>query len=157
MKAFFFGCWNEPGHFWYMPGGALVATKDEPPIACIDGGWAPRRWKSGLTMYRNLVHHPPICWIAEGSRPDDRRQIHHDTEEWPQGTFLLHRFSGDLTLISWWDRCQGDTRGHCNSNFVLVDDGKPSAGRMIAELVAAFPHVYQNLMTHNVQLVEARP
>lgn len=162
MKPMFFGVRGQIGHYWHRPNGGWVISADEPVIRGIDGGWSPRRWKKDRVINRHLVPDPQKCWIAQLAKREDRQQVQSDTEEWPQGSFLLHRFENPtITMISWWDRCQGDVRFACNSNFVLIDDApwgthaEPSAGKMIAELVDAFPQVYANLERAGVKLVEA--
>jgi hypothetical protein len=154
--AFFFGCWNGLGHFWRKPGGAMLSTAEErvlPFHRWIDTGWAPRRFKPGRFGRQRLVSDPSCCFAMECERDDDRRDIMYDTEEHEQGRFLLHVRNG-WTLISWWDRKQGDTRGACNSSFVL--QGEHTEAEMVAGLREHFPHVVENLARAGVALEAAK-
>lgn len=155
-SAFFFGCWNGIGHYWHKPGGATVSRAEEhshPFTRWIDTGWAPRKFKPGCYMNRGLVADPACCFAREGRTDDECRTITYDTEEHEQGVFLIH-VRGDWTLMSWWDRVQGDTRGACNSNFVL--QGEHAEAEMIAALREHFPHVVANLDRAGITLRSAR-
>jgi hypothetical protein len=78
-----------------------------------------------------------------------------DSGECPQGQFLLHHGVHGYTLIQWWDRCQGDTRGACNSSILL--EGDHTSEEMLAALREHFPHVLANLERAGVALVEVTP
>lgn len=84
---------------------------------------------------------------AGSARQDRRKQsrveYEYDSEEFPQGEFLLHHLDNGYTAIQWWDRCQGDTRSGCNST-VLVK-GVHTAAEMLEALRQHFPHVVANL------------
>lgn len=142
-RAFFFGCWNETGHFMWRPGKRWAGDFDrafhgdyERPH--LDGSYAPRtRLSDGA-----------IVWDALG-HGKDRWRLLNRSEERPQGEFLLHRRDG-FTLIAWWDRTQGDTRGACNSTFLL--EGDHGVAGMLAGLAERFPHVLENLARAGVEL-----
>lgn len=70
------------------------------------------------------------------------------------GQSLLHHLDTGFTAIQWWDRCQGDTRGACNSTVLL--EGKHTAEEMLAALREHFPHVLANLEKAGVKLVEVK-
>jgi len=72
-------------------------------------------------------------------------------DECPQGQFLRHQLLG-YTLIQWWDRCQGDKRGACNSTVLL--EGEHTTEEMLAALALHFQHVLENLKRAGVELVE---
>lgn len=149
-RAFFFGCWNDSGHFLFHPGGVSVRGAEERAIARdmmgahLDGNYAPRRaCRGGAT-----------CWSGQGESIDARRRIEYASEELPQGQFLRHQREG-FTLIAWWDRTQGDTRPGCNSTFLL--EGDHTSAAMLAGLAQFFPHILQNLTTAGVELREVVP
>lgn len=147
IRAFFFGCWNEAGHHLWEPGGRW--PKKPTPFdmyrgVSLDANYAPLR--------RRARDGGGLCWAAQGVTTEDRQRIRDRAEEYPQGQFLLHRRDG-FTLISWWDRQQGDERGACNSTFLL--EGEHDAAAMVEQLGVHFPHVVRNLERGAVRLVEA--
>lgn len=106
----FFGCWNEPGHYLFGPSGRPVCRHEERAVYYgdhihIDGTLAPRR------------HQPTnsISWLGAGATKSARDTFRNNSSECPQGQFLLHHLENGYTAIQWWDRCQGDSRGACNS------------------------------------------
>lgn len=151
MKAYFFGCWNDSGHYLFAPNKVSVfgveGTRIEYGSAQIhlDSNWAPRRNRYDGTL----------CWQAQGVTHEERQKIHYRSDECPQGQFLRHERDG-YTLISWWDRTQGDTRGNCNSTFLLEGTLHDSA-TMLVELERLFPHIVANLKRAGVELVEVTP
>lgn len=153
MKAFFFGCWNEAGHYLFHPGGSS-AYKEEDKItvlangAHIDGSLAPRKHR-----YLEKDGKEKILFVGQVATHEARRRAEYDSSECKQGEFLIHHF-GSYTYMSWWDRNQGDKRGACNSTFIL--EGEHSADVMLAELAKNFPHVVDNLRKAKVALREVR-
>lgn len=95
-----------------------------------------------------------ICWASKGKTQEERSRITYRSEECPQGQFLLHHLDNGFTAIQWWDRCQGDTRGACNSTILL--EGEHDAATMLAALAEHFPHVLENLKKAGVELVEIK-
>jgi hypothetical protein len=73
------------------------------------------------------------------------------SEEYQQGQFLRHELLG-FTALQWFDRCQGDIRGACNSTILL--EGVHTSEEMLAALAEHFPHVLENLKRAGVELVE---
>lgn len=156
---FYFGCWGRAGHYWFGAGGHQVGGDQENALSYrfeyIDGGYAPRRWKPGLNMNRKLVDNPDRCFVMEGKTREDRWSITSDTVEYPQGVYLNHHliYNGELwTLMSWWDRSQGDTRGGCNSSVAAC--GKHTADMMFVGLCEFFPTVAANLARAQIVLRE---
>lgn len=154
MRCFYFGCWQRAGHFLWAPGGKRPDRSawhlehfdrklQEPPH--LDGGLAPRRMKHGGAL----------CWAGQRPTPNDRRRLESESEECEQGQFLRHLLDTGYTAISWWDRCQGDKRGACNSTVLL--EGEHPTERMLDALREHFPHVLDNLERHGVKLVEVTP
>lgn len=91
--------------------------------------------------------------------PDDRntsQRYSYRSEELPQGCFLYHRIrssSGRVySMISWWDRTQGDERGACNSTFIVP--GTHDAEQLLVWLPVAFPLQVQRLTAAGVRLVQ---
>ncbi len=142
MMCPYFGCWNTPGHHLVGPGGRSSGLPNGEAYAlnALDGGFAPKRKDNG-----------PIVW---GDTNDARDWDRYKATECPQGQFLRHRH-GKWTLIQWWDRCQGDTRGACNSTILL--EGEHTTEEMLAALTEHFPHVLANLVKHGVELIEVHP
>ena len=148
-RCWYFGCWNNAGHYLHLPGGKwdhrLEHYGNQPDRAHLDGTLAPRRHKrSGA-----------ICWSGQGKTSDERCRIEYDSEELPQGQFLRHVLNTGVTAISWWDRNQGDTRGACNSTILL--EGDRTTEELLAALALHFPHVLENLKRARVELVEIFP
>ncbi len=146
-RAFFFGCWNEPGHFMFAPGGGRTAYDFDNKFHAdggpyLDGSYAPRSGVRGAVRGR-------MCFTGEGATRDVRQRIDYDSEECPQGEYMLHR-RGGFTLLAWWDRTQGDKRGACNSTFLL--EGEHDEAAMLAALAVHFPHVLANLARAGVTL-----
>lgn len=151
MRALFFGCWNQPGHFLFGPDGRW--PRDESleyvhPGVHLDGSLAPRRWRA---EYYGVG----LCWQAQGENQEQRDRIRYNSEEYPEGQFLRHLLPNGFTAIQWWDRHQGDTRGACNST-VLVE-GERTSDEMIAALAEHFPHVLANLRRAEIVLVDVTP
>jgi hypothetical protein len=140
----FFGCWNQPGHFLVGPGRSrfVLTTQEESQLpGLLDGRFAPRRTRDGGICF-GLPYH--------GNSSHEL----NNSQEFPQGHFARHRLER-WTLIQWWDRCQGDGRGACNSTVLL--EGEHTTEEMLAALAEHFPHVLANLKTHGVELVEVTP
>jgi hypothetical protein len=153
MKAYFFGCWNQPGHYLFHPGGSSVLrSEEEGPIvtlpngAHIDGGLAPRKHR-----FLEKDGSEKILFVGQSPTYEGRRRTERDSSECQQGCFLIHHF-GSFTYMSWWDRAQGDTRGACNSTFIL--EGEHKADVMLAMLEKNFPHVVENLRKAKISLRE---
>jgi hypothetical protein len=152
-RCLYFGCWNGPGHFLFAPGGRDVGSDAARLVyygdhVHLDGTLAPRRMKrSGH-----------LCWQGQGKTRDDRWAILDESEEYPQGQFLRqflrHELDTWFTVIQWWDRTQGDSRGACNSTILL--EGRHTSDEMLAALKEHFPHVLENLTKAGVTLVEVR-
>lgn len=143
MKSLYFGCWNQAGHYLVGPGGRRPALPTDERYALsreLDGGFAPKRKGGG-----------PIVW---GDTRDPSEWDRYNATECQQGQFLRHELRG-YTLIQWWDRTQGDTRGACNSTILL--EGVHTSAEMLTALAEYFPHVLENLKRAGVELVEVTP
>lgn len=149
-RCYYFGCWNEAGHFLHSSGRGHIDRDVYRRIerygegVHLDGSLAPRRNREG-----------GICWEGQGKTQDERGRIHSNSGECAQGKYLLHVLPNGFTAIQWWDRCQGDTRGACNSTVLL--EGTHAADEMVAALAQHFPHVLENLKKHGVELVNVTP
>ncbi len=109
------GCWLTSGHHLSDPRGYVDdrATPLAGLCAGLDTGYAPRRHKrTGSIVYIRQC----------GGFDEARRALFYASDELPQGQFLRHYFGRDLTVLAWWDRAQGDTRGNCNSCFIVQGD-----------------------------------
>jgi hypothetical protein len=144
VKAFFFGCWGEPGHYLFLPGGRIAPREDDerltrlPNGAHIDGGLAPRISRRDRK----------VIYVGAFTR-EERHRVEYGADEAPQGYFLIHHAHG-YTYMSWWDRNQGDKRGACNSTFIL--EGEHNADTMCEKLEEFFPHVVENLRKAEISL-----
>ena len=150
-RCFYFGCWNQPGHYIRSADSRHVSHDVRRRVESyrveghamdlhLDGTLAPRRNCDGK-----------ICWEGQGETAQDRSRIHSNSSECAQGEYLLHTLSNGFTAIQWWDRCQGDERGACNSTVLL--EGAHTADEMVAALEQHFPSVLANLKKHGVELV----
>ncbi len=143
-RCFYFGCWNEAGHYLFAPGGGHVPHKEEQKIVYygdhmhLDASLAPRRLRADWVRDGN-----GLCWSGQGKVPGSHLSIEYCSGEYPQGRFLLHHLDNGFTAIQWWDRCQGDTRGACNSTVLL--EGVHTSEEMRTALRGSFPHVLENL------------
>lgn len=158
-RVFFFGCWNEAGHFMHQPGARRGGYSDTRRFEYygdqvhIDGTLAPRRMqRDRRTRADGWLPPGSLCWRGQGRTPQQRDDIEYTSQECPQGQFLLHHLDTGFTAISWWDRCQGDTRGGCNSTLLL--EGVHTSDEMLAALREYFPHVLANLERHGVKLLQ---
>jgi len=113
----------------------------------LDGTLAPKRWR--------WRHGGALCWQGQGTTKEESERVHYDADELPQGQFLRHVLDNGFTALAWWDRCQGDERGACNSVFLM--EGEHDTPSMLAALREHFPHVVANLERHVVALVEVFP
>jgi len=131
----FFGCWGEAGHVLRRPAGRSVLPPGLHVKLCgmLDSNLAPRRTRRGS-----------ISWGGADSA----------AVEYPQGQFLRHQMLG-YTILSWWDRCQGDSRPGSNSSIIAV--GVYTSEVMLAALAEHFPTVIENLKRAGVELVEVFP
>lgn len=165
-RVFFFGVWNTPqqlaaeklpggrhvevGHYLYAPGGHRVwDNKIETYGDCmhLDGSLAPRKYRP--------YYGGGLCWVGSATTKEGRDKIQYNSEEYPQGQFLMHHLDNGFTAISWWDRCHGDTRGACNSTVLL--EGAHDANTMLEALHKHFPHVLENLTANDVILTNVTP
>jgi hypothetical protein len=152
VKAYYFGCWNQAGHYLFGPHGSHVPYEEREKIELyadglhLESSLAPRRTRDGKIACR-----------ARGASTRDRDMIHNNTAECPQGQCLVHHLPNGFTAMQWWDRCQGDTRGACNSTVLL--EGEHDFETMVAALREHFPTVAANLDKAGVELVlvEASP
>ncbi len=151
-ECYFFGCWNAAGHYLFLPNGEWPSRKGRKTQyhqaetfgadIHIDGALAPRiHERTGKALF-----------VGSVTDRDERRSLEYRSEECPQGQFLHHELDNGFTAIQWWDRCQGDKRGACNSTVLLK--GKHTSVEMLAALAEYFPHVLANLNGNGVQLVE---
>lgn len=149
--AYFFGVLVGIGHHMYGFGREPVYAFDRKFHADggphLDGNYAPRQGTRHDVRGR-------LVWSGQGATTEERRRISSDSEERPQGEYLLHR-RGGFTLMAWWDRCQGDERGGCNSVFLL--EGEHDGAAMRLALERYFPRVLDNLRRAGVALREASP
>jgi hypothetical protein len=141
-RCYFFGCWNRPGHFLHDSAGHIDYSNGVFNEAFLDGGLAPK------------VNPRTDKIDCAREHPKDFHAIFYSWRELPQGKFLRHVLSVGYTAISWWDRCQSDTRPGCSSTFLL--EGEHTADEMLAALAEQIPHVMQNLKKTNIELVEVQ-
>lgn len=129
-RAWWHGCWLEPGHHLFGRGGRY-SPKDCPLRTAtddaywLDGGLAPRRLSSRARLPSALLTIPEDRIVFTRLAGDDRElrlRIEGRSEECAQGEFLLHAIAG-CTVAAWWDRTQGDTRSACNSCLIVEGVG----------------------------------
>ena len=95
IACYFFGCWNQAGHFMYLPGGRREWNGPAyyGDHIHLDGTLAPRR---GV---RGKVRGVEVCWMGQGATPDERQRIDFDSKEYSQGQFLRHVLDNGYTAI----------------------------------------------------------
>lgn len=146
MDMYYFGCWNEAGHYLYAPNGKYIGRGDRIVWygsglnrRHIDGTLAPCRYRrTGKVVWRGMF---------------ERNE--YDAEEMPQGHFLRHELDNGFSAIQWWDRTQGDGRPACNSTILMA--GKHTTEELLTALSRNFPTVLANLTKAGVSLVEVFP
>lgn len=116
---FYFGCWNNAGHYIHQVGGhKLPLYNGAHPfpwdVSELDGGLCPGVW-----------HRP------SGHRVKPTEEI--------QGLARLHHRQG-WTAMAFWDRSV-DTRGGCNSVFMV--EGEHDFEKMCALFQEHFPTVWK--------------
>jgi hypothetical protein len=144
-NCLFFGCHDQPGHFLWSPGWRRAWGHPRWGDGWMfDGGYAPRRSENGKLFHMTAITEQRDQWRAKNC-----------SSECPQGQFFLHvppTFQRPCwTIMSWWDRCQGDKRGACNSTVLM--EGEHTAQEMIQALREHFPSVLDNLAKAGVELV----
>lgn len=155
--AVFFGYRRSAGHELFLPDGRSTWEADKtlarleygPNGRHVDGSYAPRRGT------RSPVRGIEVCWAGQGATKEAHNEIAYASEEHEQGKFLRHVNHHGYTLISWWDRTQGDGRGACNSNFYLL--GEHASDVMLKAFRAHFPRLAAKLADAGVELVEVFP
>ena len=94
-RVFFFGCWNEPGHFIRAPDNWVINYSELGRLSYygdhihLDGTLAPRLVRANTRTWNDRV--AGLCWQGQGKTNEERQRIHYDSDEVPQGQFLLHR------------------------------------------------------------------
>ena len=149
MKCFYFGCWNEPGHYFFGPGGARPARADYAAEYYVGRGGTRQHLDS--TLAPRIHPYGGLCYSGGAVDADELQRIRY-AEERPQGQFLLHVLSNGFTAIQWWDRHQGDKRSACNSTILL--EGTHTADEMIQALCQNFANVKARLNMAGVDLVD---
>jgi hypothetical protein len=156
IRCFYFGCWNEAGHYLFAPGKAWHAQ--DAAIVYYTGGLPrERRHLDGSLAPRRLAESfgGGLCWAGQGVIPSHPHlEIEYRSGEYPQGQYLLHHLDNGFSAVQWWDRNQGDTRGACNSTILL--EGEHTAEEVLAAGRENFPHVFANLAKAGVELVEVK-
>jgi hypothetical protein len=158
MRIYYFGCWNQAGHYMFGPHGSRVYGPDRSVEYFgnrerhIDASLAPRRLAARVP--RRFGVPGDITWLGEHHK-NDYYTVQHDSDECPQGQCLVHHLDNGFTAMQWWDRTQGDTRGACNSTILL--EGKHDFEACVAALREHFPTVLANLEKAGVKLVEVKP
>jgi hypothetical protein len=153
-KCFYFGCLRTEGHFLYTPEGNTFwnDTLDHVGDAHIDGALAPRKVRVGSKSYYKLEQPSAPIAALSGEDREHRYQLNHDSNECPQGQFLLHMLPNGFSAISWWDQCQGDSRPGSSSTIFL--SGIHSAKEVLAAGKEFFPQVFERLEKKGVTLVD---
>lgn len=139
-RSWWHGCWLDSGHHLFTRNGKSVYDALPFNEARLDSGYAPR--KVDATYKIDYA----IRWDRE-----NKRRLDYVSEELPQGQFLRHVIDG-FTILSWWDRTQGDTRGGCNSCYVV--EGEHTSEQMLKWFPKHFPKQAAQLEAAGIRLVE---
>jgi hypothetical protein len=149
MSAYYFGCWDHPGHcLWHTDGThprkerpSPLGDSKLPNMRGLDGGFAPKRRPDGSIFY-----------VMQFKDPDVRDRYDQRGEECTQGEFLLHRVPElKISMMAWWDRTHGDSRSACNSAYIV--DGTPTLEAMLASWPQDFPLQAKQMDAAGVKLV----
>lgn len=146
MKAYYFGCWGESGHYLFAPGGrhAGRGIREEIPFEKIDGFLQPH-WEH-LHGYYIKPEVTPCRKFMERNGDDRFRTTDH------QGESLIH-FKDGWNILAMWDSSV-DKRGACNSNFIFYDMGQEMTFEELVELATLhFPQVVGRF-EFEIQLVD---
>lgn len=141
----YFGVWGQAGHYLFHPGGRLVYGDDRGVVYYGHGG---RRHLDGTLAPRARKGSGGLVWTG-AFPPDDHVEYYSD--EYPQGQYLHHVLDNGYSAIQWWDRCQGDRRGGCNSTVLLL--GVHDAQTVEAAARECFPEVIARLRAGGFELV----
>ena len=136
----YFGVWGTPGH--YLVGAHGAQAPHDGTDYYIVGG-VRRHVDATLAP---VVFRGQVRWKGESD------ELEYKSQECPQGEFLLHKLSSGYTVISWWDRVQGDKRSNCNSTVFLK--GEHDAATLLETLRRFFPTILANLDRAGVKLVQ---
>ncbi len=169
-RVWWHGCWNSAGHYLFEPGGNHGVLQSSTPRptrygvcpfpwfgSWLDGGYAPvilagQRFAFESPALRELgERNPPVAFVCMVAAHEDRQTLMHKSDELQQGKFLRHVVNG-CTLLAWWDRTHGDSRGACNSVFIA--EGVHDSADMLAWLPLRFPLQAKHLADAGVKLVE---
>lgn len=148
-RIFYFGCWNQAGHYFFGPHGSFVHHMEYRDVEYYNGRGGQRHLDATLAP-RITARTNKIDW--SGNHKDE---FEYRSKECPQGQCLVHHLENGFTAMQWWDRTQGDTRGACNSTILL--EGKHDFAACVAALREHFPTVVANLEKAGVRLVEVKP
>ena len=120
MKLFYFGCWEQKGHFIHTPERSYRADTDARKAGVPWEDW---------TLDGGLC--PGSVWDARSDRWNlNCRQ--------PQGAAALHHKDG-WTALSFWDRSV-DSR--TNSNSCFIAEGTHTFEEMVALAQLHFPTIW---------------
>jgi hypothetical protein len=122
---FYFGPWDQPGHFFFSEGGYSSSREAESVIPWkdyeVDGVLQP-----GCVLERDR-------WVRKGPENEGEALLHH---------------KGGWTALSFWDRSV-DKRGACNSTYFA--EGTFTFAEMVEMAKARFA-VRWNKMRFEVKL-----
>lgn len=153
-RVFYFGCWNQAGHYLFAGGGtkkpAYGPERDALEYYNV-ASTGERRHLDGTLAPRRAEIDGRLVWDGMYTY-DEKHRYSNRSSEYPMGQFLRHVLPNGFTALQWWDRCQGDTRGACNSTILV--EGERTTEECLAALREHFPHVVANLEKFGVQLVE---
>ena len=152
MSCFFFGCWNEAGHYLRAPGGSRISWEMEGFVTRF--GSKEQRWHLDGSLAPR-IYEGRYIWQAMYASLEAGRSAGSRSAEAPQGYFLRHVLDNGYSALQWWDRTQGDTRGACNSTILL--EGTHTTAELLEALRQQFPTVLANLKRSGVALVEVFP
>lgn len=152
-RCYYFGYRAGSGFCLQAPGDQQLTSEErhlqyfvvKGEMIHLDGALAPKR----MARTREIV------WEGKGKNEHERTRIQYNSTEMRQGLFLRHELSTGFTAISWWDRCQGDSRGNCSGTLLL--EGKRTSRELIEALKRHFPKVVENMTKAGVQLIEVQP
>lgn len=129
-RMFYFGPWDQAGHFLFDERGRIVRDEDRGSLPWHEMGYGGK---------------PTIDGTLQPRGPKSYPNSPYEGPELPQGVAALHHLNG-WTALCFWDRSV-DTREACNSNYFA--EGTFTFEQMVEMAKTRFAHRW-NKMTFAV-------
>lgn len=118
--VYYFGCWNQAGHYLHDPSGRVLSQEKVGPFDVYG--------KTGLPLDGKFTPGPHPQYGTGGLLQDE--------------SFVALTYARGWTVMAMWDRSV-DTRGGCNANFIA--EGRLTEAEMWALARQHFPQIVERL------------